>query len=114
MRKVSQSYLKEFANEDSLLKQINNKYRMETKTIFSFMNPEIDIINEIAPAVEIFKTRSRNFIPLGEQARKLKADEPGGFDGLVYRVYTHVMDRLMRSDLRKQELVTYKLSLPLL
>jgi len=59
------------------------------------MNPENDIINEIALQLKYSRRDQTEFYTSWEQARKLKADEPGGFDGLVIAYIHMFMDRLI-------------------
>jgi thiopeptide-type bacteriocin biosynthesis protein len=106
MKRLSDGFLKEFANENTLKQQINDKYRRETRTISDFLNPVKDVENEIEEAVNIFTKRSAAFRHLCQQM--LQKDQLGKPKEELIASYIHMfLNRLFISNQRKQELVVY-------
>jgi thiopeptide-type bacteriocin biosynthesis protein len=104
LKTIASGFLKEFGGHSSLEKQLNDKYRIQQKEIFSHMNPKFDIENEIEEAVDVFKKRSAMNRPVIEAILKkinnnaLKRDD-------ILRSYIHMfVNRLFVNNQRKYEL----------
>ena len=108
MKMLSQGFLSEFSDETYLRKQINDKYRTDTQTIFNFLNPENDSINEIGMTVDLFKHRSAHFAQLYQKIMEMHPTSFKRTRDELMPSYLHMfLNRIFQSNHRKQELVIY-------
>ena len=104
-------FAKEFAMDQSLLIQLNEKFRKEKKALQTLLNDPVKRDHPLAPGLAVFETRSRKLSPI---VRKLKLSERKGrlstsLPGLMpHYIHLHA-NRLLRNAHRPQELVLYHL-----
>ncbi len=106
---MKENYFNEFGGSASLQKCLNDKYRRYQKNIFSFMNPQEDIHNEIIEATDVFKIRSKmNVSAIAAIMDKIKQGISTETLSRLLPSYIHMfMNRLFIAQQRKYELVVY-------
>ena len=106
---LQKTFFAEFGARLALQRQLDERYRIYQKRIFSHMDPENDILNEVGDGVAMFKIRSEMNLPVIETIFS-KLPDPGRGQRLtkLLPVYIHMfMNRLFIGNQRKYELVTY-------
>lgn len=103
LKSLSHSYTSEFSPDESIRKDINKKYRMETKRIFEILSSKNETTSDIETANSIFMYRSKmNKSILSEaqfEERKILSNVPS---------YIHMfLNRIFQSNQRAQEMVVY-------
>lgn len=105
---MKNSFFKEFGGHPKLQKQLNEKYRSSQKSIFGYMNKELDQINQIENIISIFSDRSKSDFPIINSIL-LKKERVG--KNIVFNLlpsYIHMfINRFFISQQRKYELVIY-------
>lgn len=105
---MKNSFFKEFGGHPKLQKQLNERYRSSQKSIFGYMNKELDQINHIENIISIFSDRSTSDFPIINSIL-LKKEQVG--KNIVFNLlpsYIHMfINRLFISQQRKYELVIY-------
>src|SRR5262249_22569848 len=102
-------FAKEFGMDQSLLIQLNEKFRKEKNALQTLINDPAKRDHPLAPGLAIFQTRSRKLSPI---VRKLKFSEQKGRlsislpDLMPHYIHMHA-NRLLRNAHRRQELVLY-------
>ena len=109
LKKLQQGYSAEFGNNKSLSGLLNDKYRVNTQLLRSFLNTENDEENEIKEATKIFMLRS---IQIRQAAKKIKNlqltdSTTFSFDDLLPGYIHMFLNRMFLSEQRKYELVIY-------
>lgn len=109
LKALSLNFYNEFGSNPQLRKQINDKYRIIQKDIFSYMNPSQDTVNDIDDGISIFKIRSvMNFPIVNNIYSKLSEDQKKDKIFHLLHSYIHMfINRLFVSQHRKYELLVY-------
>ncbi len=109
LKRLQAGFFKEFGADPALQKQLNEKYKKQQQQIFSHINAENDLKNEIEEAVAVFKIRSEmNVNVVHSILSKLPEDASKErlFD--LLSSYIHMfMNRLFIAQQRKYELIVY-------
>jgi thiopeptide-type bacteriocin biosynthesis protein len=105
---MKSNFFKEFGSGPNLQKQLNERYRKNQKSIFSYMNKDFDKLNQMETIISIFTNRSISNIPIIESIL-LKCDltENKRVFNLLSSYIHMFTNRLFVSQQRKYELVTY-------
>jgi thiopeptide-type bacteriocin biosynthesis protein len=103
------AFFSEFGARLELQRQLDERYRIYQKGIFSHMDPENDARNEVEAAVELFKIRSVMHRPIVDAIlQKLPDPVRGHRLAQLLPSYIHMfMNRIFIGNQRKYELVTY-------
>lgn len=107
LRKV---YVAEFGEEKILHRQLNDKYRKYQREINSVMNAADDEINEITPAIDLFRQRSDAVVTIASQIKQWlhgEADTSLMLESLLASYVHMFLNRLFVAKQRKHELVVY-------
>ena len=110
LKQLQEGFFQEFGGQETLKKQLNDRFRKYRKFIESHMEPANDIENEIEEAVEIFRVRSINNAPIISKilAQLELTDNPKNILGDLLSSYIHMyMNRLFIAKQRRYELVSY-------
>jgi thiopeptide-type bacteriocin biosynthesis protein len=107
LKQLAVSFHAEAGGSETLLKLINNKYRIYQKKVFSFLDSTQDEINEVEEAIELFRQRSAANEPVVQSIlSKLDGDAARLFH--LLGSYIHMfMNRFFVAQQRKYELVAY-------
>jgi lantibiotic biosynthesis protein len=107
---MRENFFQEFGGRHSMMVQLNDKYRAVSKEIYKFMNDPADTEdNEIAPAVEVFRERSKRNQFIINEIRNIQEIAPKALSfNETLPSYVHMfMNRLFKSNQRLHELVIY-------
>ena len=110
IKQLQEGFFQEFGGQEVLKKQLNDRFRKYRKFIESHMDPANDIENEIEEAVEIFRVRSINNVPIINKilAQLELTDNPKNIVMDLLASYIHMyINRLFIAKQRKYELVVY-------
>jgi len=109
LKKIASNYLTEFGGNQALQKNINIKYKNLHKTIFSFMNPDHDLVNDMTDIIEIIDARTLQTREIVSQILILIAQKKDkAILEKLLMSYIHMMlNRIFISHQRKYELIIY-------
>jgi thiopeptide-type bacteriocin biosynthesis protein len=111
LRKMRDLFAKEFGMDQTLLIQLNEKFRKEKTTLQSLLNAQVKQCHPLAPGIAILQARSRRLssivreLRLNEQKQQLSLSLP---QLMPHYIHMHA-NRLLRNAHRPQELVLYHL-----
>ncbi|MEK6336395.1 MAG: lantibiotic dehydratase [Acidobacteriota bacterium] len=111
LQEMRDSFAKEFGMDQSLLRQLNQKFRRERKRLEALLNAPVKRDHPLAPGLAVLEARSRKLAAI---VRKLRLSEEKGRSAISVRDlmphYIHMhANRLLRNAHRPQELVLYHL-----
>lgn len=108
MKRMQQSFFKEFGGEKALQTQLNDKYREHMKEVGSFLDPQKDAENEIEEAIALFTMRSMKLTAaIGKAGLANTQDTARTLDELLPSYIHMFLNRILLSNQRKHELVIY-------
>lgn len=111
LQELRHSFAKEFGMDQSLLVQLNEKFRKEKKALQALLNAPGKRDHPLAPGLAILQARSRKLAAI---VRKLRLSEEQGRLAISvchlmpHYIHMHV-NRMLRNAHRPQELVLYHL-----
>ena len=109
LQEMRDAFAKEFGIDQSLLMQINKKFRNQRKRLEALLNAPVKRDHPLAPGLAVLQARSRKLATI---VRKLKLSEEKGRlaisirDLMPHYIHMHA-NRLLRNAHRPQELVLY-------
>jgi thiopeptide-type bacteriocin biosynthesis protein len=111
LQEMRDSFAKEFGMDQTLLLQLNQKFRKERERLEALLNAPVKRDHPLAPGLAVLQARSRK---LAAVVRKLRLSEDKGRlassirDLMPHYIHMHT-NRLLRNAHRPQELVIYHL-----
>lgn len=106
---LAESFGKEFNINSSLIIQLSDKYRLEKKAIFDFMNRKKDTDSPYLPLFELLDSKSKNSEGIISEIISLQQNNvlEIQLDNFLGSLIHMLMNRLFRSKQRLHEMVIY-------